>query len=312
VEDATESERRELRKLRADLGPVVLDALEDCKTVEVLLNADGRLWQERLGEPMKEIGAMDAWQAEGLIRTVAAILNTVVTREHCILDGELPDGSRFSAQIPPVVTAPVFAIRKRASAVFRLDQYVEQGIVTPAQQETLRAAVRDHRNLIVSGPVGSGKTTLLNALIAEVDQQERVLIIEDTTELQCASANAVQYRTSETADMTRLVRACLRMRPDRVLVGEVRGSEALDLLMASNLGHPGVMATVHANDARSSLLRLESLISMHPRAPRDIPRLLGEVQPMLVHITRTPGGRVLREIVDVQGYGPAGYCFSQV
>lgn len=307
LDDASEAERRELRKLRADLGPVILNALEDRKTVEVMLNADGRLWQEQLGEPMREIGTMDAWQAEALIRTVAAILKTTVTRENVILDGELPDGSRFSGQIPPVVSSPVFAIRKRASAVFPLSRYVEQGIMTEVQKGLLCAGVRDHRNIVVSGPVGSGKTTLLNALVREIDPAERILIIEDTTELQCSAPNSVQYRTSENADMTRLVRATLRMRPDRVLIGEVRGPEALDFLIACNLGHPGGMATVHANDAKSSLIRLETLVSMHPKAPRDIPRLIGEAQLLLVHITRTKGGQVVREILDVAGYGPDDY-----
>jgi type IV secretion system protein TrbB len=306
-ETVDDARRRELRKLRADLGPLVLGALDDRKTVEVVLNPDGRLWQERLGEPMREIGTMPAWQAEAVIRTVAAILKTTVTRENAILDGELPDGSRFSGQIPPVVSSPVFAIRKRASAVFPLPRYVEQGIMTEAQKEVLSAGVRDHRNIVVSGPVGSGKTTLLNALVREIDPSERILIIEDTTELQCSAPNSVQYRTSETADMTRLVRATLRMRPDRVLIGEVRGPEALDFLIACNLGHPGGMATVHANDARSSLMRLETLVSMHSKAPRDIPRLIGEAQLLLIHITRTKGGRVLREILDVQGYGPDDY-----
>jgi P-type conjugative transfer ATPase TrbB len=307
TDPSDDARRRELRKLHRDLGPVVLDALSDSKTVEVLLNADGRLWQERLGEPMREIGRMEAWQAEAVVRTVAAILKTTVTREAAILDGELPDGSRFSGQIPPVVSAPVFAIRKRASAVFPLSRYVEQGVMTEAQKEALSVGVHGHRNIVVSGPVGSGKTTLLNALVREIDPSERILIIEDTTELQCSAPNCVQYRTSETSDMTRLVRATLRMRPDRVLIGEVRGPEALDFLIACNLGHPGGMATVHANDARNSLLRLETLVSMHPKAPRDIPRLIGEAQLLLIHITRAKGGRVLREILDVQGYGPDGY-----
>jgi type IV secretion system protein VirB11 len=305
--DDSESRRRELAQLRSGLGQVVLSALDEPATVEVLLNADGRLWHERLGENMQEAGKMLPGQAEAFLRCLASILRTTITRENPILDGELPDGSRVSGQIPPIVASPVFAIRKRASAIFPLSQYVEDGIMTEREKQTLCEAVRGHRNMIVSGSVGSGKTTLLNALIQEIDPAERLLVIEDTTEIQCASLNSLHYRASFEVSMTRLVRTSLRMRPDRVLVGEVRGEEALDLLIALNLGHPGGMATIHANDARSSLTRLETLISMNPRAPRDIPKLIGEVQPVLVHINKTKKGRVLREILEVQEYMGGAY-----
>ena len=307
---ADESQRRELRKLRLDLGAVVSEALDNPRTVEVLLNADGTLWEEPLGEPMQSIGAMPAFQAESLIRCVAAILKTTVTRDNPILEGELPDGSRFSAQLPPVVPAPVFSIRKRASAVFPLADYVVRGIMTLGQMETLVEAVRDHRNLLISGGTGSGKSTLGNAILAEITRQfpdERVLVIEDTVELQLSSPNCLQYRTSETVDMRRLLRTTLRMRPDRVIVGEVRGPEALNLLLSWNLGHPGGLATVHANSARAALPRLEMLVSMNPEAPRAIEPFIAEVQPVIAHIERASGGRRLREIIEVQDYTKDGY-----
>jgi type IV secretion system protein TrbB len=302
---------RNLAKLRKDFGEVFLAALADPETVEIVLNADGTLWQERLGEPLQWIGTMTATAADAAMRTLAAYHHTVLTRESPSIECELPlDGSRFAGQIPPIVPAPVFAVRKRASRVFTLQQYVESGIMTPEQKEFLCEAIRDHRNILLSGSVGSGKSTLVNGLIHELTAQypnERLIIIEDTAELQCAAKDYVQYHTSPERSMTDLVRMALRMRPDRILVGEVRSEEALDLLMAWNLGTPGGFATVHSNDAKSSLTRIETLVSMHPRAPRDIPRLIGEVQPILVHIARTKGGRVVREIVDVQGYGKDGY-----
>ena len=260
---------------------------------------------------MQQIGTMTATAADAAMRTLAAYHHTVLTRESPSIECELPlDGSRFAGQIPPIVPAPVFAVRKRASRVFTLQQYVESGIMTPEQKEFLCEAIRDHRNILLSGSVGSGKSTLVNGLIHELTAQypnERLIIIEDTAELQCAAKDYVQYHTSPERSMTDLVRMALRMRPDRILVGEVRSEEALDLLMAWNLGTPGGFATVHANDARSSLTRIETLVSMHPRAPRDIPRLIGEVQPILVHIARTKNSRIVREIVDVQGYGKDGY-----
>jgi type IV secretion system protein TrbB len=315
MSNTDESRQRELRKLRVDLGPVVLAALEDPKTVEVVLNADGRLWQEKLGEPMRDIGTMPVWQAEALIGTVAAILKVTATRENCLLEGELPDGSRFAGQLPPVVSAPTFAIRKHASAVFSLAQYVAGGIMTPRQMEALCTAVRERRNLLVIGGVGSGKTTLCNAIIAEVVRQypdDRLLIIEDTTELQCSAADYVQYRTSEQVNMTRLLRTTLRMRPDRILVGEVRGSEAMDLLFSWNLGHPGGIATLHANDAKSALSRLVMLVSMHPESPKPIEPLIADAELVIVHISRSEGGRKVREILGVTGYDQNSFQVSQL
>jgi type IV secretion system protein TrbB len=304
---------RNLAKLRRDFGPVFLAALEDPETVEIVLNADGTLWQERLGEPLQQIGTMTATAADAAMRTLAAMHHTVMTRESPSIECELWDGSRFAGQIPPLVTAPVFAVRKRASRVFTLDQYVESGVMTPEQKEFLCEAVRDHRNVLVSGSVGSGKSTLVNGLIHELTVQypnERLIIIEDTAELQCSAKDYVQYHTSPERSLTDLVRMALRMRPDRVLVGEVRGSEALDLLVTWNLGHPGGFATLHANDARAALSRLFLLISMNANAPRFIEPFIGEVQPVIVHIERTASGRRVSEIIDVRGYAADKYRFK--
>jgi len=149
---------RRLEKLRRDFGPTFLAALNDPKTIEILLNADGTLWQEKLGGQMEIIGEMSAPRAEAVMRTIAACLNTVITWDHPMLEGELPlDGSRFAGQLPPIVSAPTFAVRKRASSVFSLHQYVEQGIMTPEQKAALRMAIREHENILVIGSTGSGK-----------------------------------------------------------------------------------------------------------------------------------------------------------
>ena len=241
-----------------------------------------------------------------MLRTIAACLQTTITREKPTIECELPlDGSRFAGQIPPVVPAPTFAVRKRASRVFTLDQYVQVGILTPEEKEFLREAIRDHRNILVTGSTGSGKTTFVNSMIGEATAQypaERLIIIEDTGELQCAAANYVQYHTSPERSMTDLVRTSLRMRPDRILVGEVRGPEAFDLLMAWNTGHEGGIATLHANNAQAGLARLVTLVSMHPNAPRLIEPLIGDAVDVLVHIARKEGGagRIVREVLAVE------------
>jgi type IV secretion system protein TrbB len=298
-------------KLERDMGPLLLDALHDPRTVEIMANTDGRLWQERLGEGMKCIGTLRPAQAEAIIKTVAGYHGKEVTRTKPIIEGELPlDGSRFAGQLPPIVLAPTFAIRKKAIAIFPLEQYVSGGIMTAAQMDALKAAVRDHRNILVVGSTGSGKTTLVNAIINEMvlcNPTERVCIIEDTGEIQCAAENFVQYHTSLDVSMTALLRVILRMRPDRILVGEVRGPEALDLLDAWNTGHEGGAATLHANNSLAGLTRLKSLITRNESAPSDIESLIGEAVHVVVHIARTSEGRRVQEIITLSGYENGHY-----
>lgn len=233
-----------------------------------------------------------------------------------LLEGEFPlDGSRFAGQLPPVVSAPTFAIRKKAIAIFTLHQYVEASIMTVKQRDSITSAIAAHRNILVIGGTGSGKTTLINAVIHEMvefDPTERVFIIEDTGEIQCTAKNFVQYHTSPEVSMTALLKITLRMRPNRILVGEVRGPEALDLLMAWNTGHEGGAATLHANNARAGLDRLAMLISMHPDSPKPIEPLIGEAVHVVVHIARTQEGRRVQEIIEVSGYKDGQYIFNQL
>ena len=313
--DKDGTSERQLAKLRKDLGEVFLTALADPETVEVILNADGTLWQERLGKPLQTIGTMSASCADAAMRTIAAYHHATLTRDDPSIECELPlDGSRFAAQIPPIVTAPVFAVRKRASRVFTLQQYVDAGIMTPEQKIFLCDAIRDHRNLLAIGGTGGGKTTLLNAFIRQLTDQypsERLVIIEDTAEIQCAAKDYVQYHTSPDRTMTQLVRMALRMRPDRILVGEVRGPEALDLLMAWNTGHEGGIASLHANNAAAALNRLSTLVAMHPNAPRGmIESLIGEAVDVIVHIARTDKGRVVREVLEVTDFDRAKQTYN--
>ena len=307
VTGAQAARARQIEALRRNLGSDVLRWLEEPSVVEVMLNPDGELWVERLGEGMARAGRMDAVQALALIQSVAALRESVVTAEVPILECELPlDGSRFEALVPPVTEQPVFTLRRKALRIFTLADYVAQGVLTPGQRDVLQEAVRQRENLLVSGGTGSGKSTLLNALLHAVSQEtpdHRLVVIEDTRELQCAAPNAVFLRTCESIDMTRLLRATLRLRPDRIIVGEVRGAEALALLKAWNTGHPGGVGTVHANDALGALIRLGQMIQEAGVPPQ--PELIAQAVQVVVHIRRlneSPGRRV-EEIVRVGGYG---------
>ncbi len=307
---------RAIAKIQRDLGKDLLAALNDPKTVELMLNADGNVWLERLGEPMKRIGKLRQAQAQGIIETTAGVHNKEITRYQPTFEGEFPlDGSRFAAQLPPVVPAPTFAIRKKAISIFTLEQYVENGVMTERQKQVIQQAVKNHKNILVIGGTGSGKTTLVNAIINEMvvnDPSERIFIIEDTGEIQCSAINHVQYHTSLEVDMTALLKTTLRMRPDRILVGEVRGPEALDLLDAWNTGHEGGSATLHANNARSGLDRLRSLITRNANAPSEIEPLIGEVVHIIIHIARTSNGREIQELMEVQGYENGDYITNNL
>ena len=294
----------------------ILSALQDPETVEIMVNADGRIWQEKLGQKIQHIGNIQAAQVEAVIKTVAGFHGKEVNRFNPMIEGEFPlDNSRFAGQLPPIVSSPTFTIRKKAIKIFTLEQYVETGVLSPRHGDVIREAVRKHRNILVIGGTGSGKTTLINAIINEMvrsDPDERIFILEDTGEIQCAAQNFVQYHTTLDVDMTQLLKTTLRMRPDRILVGEVRGPEALDLLDAWNTGHEGGAATLHANDALSGLTRLESLISRNPSAPKEIMPLIAEAVDMVVHITRTPHGRKIQQIIEVQGFKRGSYQIKKL
>lgn len=303
--------KRITERLRRDLGPLVEGALNDPKTTDILLNADGQLWLKRLGEPTRVIGTMEAWRATSVIKTLAGLLGKTVGAKEPILDGELPFGNeRFAGQLPPVVSSPCFAIRKPAITVFPLDSYVEQGIMTQAQCDAIKKAVREHKNILVVGGTGSGKTTLINAVIQEMvdnDPNERVFIIEDTGEIQCSAINCVQYHTTLEVSMTDLLKTTLRMLPDRIIVGEVRGSEALDLLDSWNTGHDGGAGTLHANSAESALQRLKSLVTRNKHAPTDIEPLIAEAVHVIVQINRKSEVRRVEAILEIVGYENGNY-----
>jgi type IV secretion system protein VirB11 len=296
------------------MGPAIAAALEDPEIVEVLLNPDGSLWFDRLGSGRAPSGLkLTSHDAERIIRLVAAHVRVEVHPGAPIVSAELPaTGERFEGVLPPVTRAPVFAIRKRAVGVISLAQYVLDGILTEDQALSLRQAVRDRRNIVIAGGTSSGKTTLANALLQEMAATgDRVIILEDTVELQCMADDHVPLRTKPgVASMTELVRSTLRLRPDRIVVGEVRGPEAIDLMKAWATGHPGGVATLHAGSARGALTRLEQLIQevvvVVPRA------LIAEAVDVVVFICGRGRARRVDEIVRVTGLDADGYRLEPI
>ena len=299
---------RTVRMLRTALGPAVGRLLDESEVVEVMLNPDGRVWVDRLGSGLSEAGfRLSPADGERIIRLVASHVGAEVHGERPRISAELPEtGERFEGLLPPVVTAPTFAIRKPAVAVFSLDDYVGQGIMTAAQAAILRLAVAERRNLLIAGATSTGKTTLANALLKEIAAtRDRVILIEDTRELNCEVANAVALRTKDgVIGLAELVRSSLRLRPDRIPIGEVRGREALDLLKASGTGHPGGIGTIHAGSALGALHRLEQLIQ---EAVARVPRaLIADTIDMIAVLTGRGGQRRLAGIWQVGDLSPAG------
>jgi len=308
----TVSEDRRRAMLRTAMGPAIAGALADPLVIEVMINPDGALRLDRLGEGRVDTGVrFDAPQIERIIRLVASHARTEVHAASPIVSAELPPhgggaGERFEGVLPPVSLAPCFSIRKPATRLYTLMDYVTDGILSADGARLLSLAVVDRRNILVAGGTSSGKTTLANALLAEMAHlDERVILIEDTRELQSPAADTVALRTrAGSVTMADLVRSTLRLRPDRIIVGEVRGGEALDMLKAWNTGHPGGIATIHANSAASALLRVEQLIQ---EAVVTVPRrLIAEAIDMVVFIAGRGSARRVDTIARVTGLDPDG------
>lgn len=301
-----EARSRGARMLRTAMGASISTWLADPQVIEIMLNPDGRLWVDRLGMGLSDSGdRLTAADGERIIRLVAHHVGAEVHSDAPRVSAELPEsGERFEGLLPPVVAAPTFAIRKPAIAVFLLEDYVAAGIMSVQETATLRSGVADRLNILVAGGTGTGKTTLTNALLAEVARTtDRVVLIEDTRELQCRAPNLVAMRTKDgVASLSDLVRSSLRLRPDRIPIGEVRGAEALDLLKAWGTGHPGGIGTIHAGSAMGALRRMEQLIQ---EAVVTVPRaLIAETINLVAVLVREGTGRRLAELARVDGLDP--------
>ena len=291
------------------LGP--LEALvADDEVTDVLVNGPDEVWIERNSIMERcEVSFRDDDDVIAMVRRVISPLGLRIDRAEPAVDARLPDGSRLHAIIPPAaVDGPVVAIRRFHPAITSIEDLVTQGSVDQSTSDELKRAVAEGENVLVAGPTGAGKTTLLNVLCALIPASDRIVAIEDAAELRL-EGHVVRLESRRAniegvGDITMrdLVRHALRLRPDRIVIGEVRGAEALDMVQALNTGHRGSMSTIHANGAREALTRLEALASM---APEDVPHsalrsLTRSAIDVIVAVSRTGGARSVAEVVAVE------------
>ena len=315
INTTDEVNRRNLEKLRREMGDDVRNAMDDPQVLEIMLNPDSKVWVDKIDSGMTYICDMPDVQALQMLGTISHMVGTVINNHNPKVEGELPgDGSRVEGVISPVVQRPVFNIRKKASAIFPLSEYVKSGRATDYDVQILCEAISSRKNILVVGGTGTGKTTFVNAIINEMKNltpKHRLIILEDTLELQCSMENFVSMRTTSDVSMQDLLKITMRQRPDRIIIGEVRGKEALDMLKAWNTGHPGGVCTVHANDARAGLLRIEQLISEVSQSPMR--ELVAEAIDVVVFLVRDPRiGPKLSELIAVDGVHDGQYVFHDL
>lgn len=309
-----DTQRRVVEALRHAMGETIRAGLDDPDVIEVMVNPDGRIWFDRIGQGREATDQVLApADSESILRLLADHVGVVVTAERPLVSATLPlTGERFQGIFPPITAAPSFAIRKPARSVFRLDDYVRRGHLTAGQAGTLRQAIADRLNILIIGGTSSGKTTFANALLADpVFSEDRVVIIEDTPELQCAAPDCLPMVTRKIEPKVTaqdLVVAALRLRPDRIVIGEVRDGAALEMIKAWNTGHPGGLGTLHANSPIDALYRIEDLIGeVSERIPY---RAIASSLNVIVEIKRTPQGRRVSGILRVLGWQDGKYLFD--
>jgi type IV secretion system protein VirB11 len=299
-----EVRRRLIEKMRRELGEDIVGFLDDSGVNEIMLNDDGHVWTFGRGEAVDTGIVMSAARSLSFLGTIASFYGKTIHAEDTILAEVLPiDGSRVNGVIPPTVEMPSFNIRKKATRIFTLDEYAAANRLTENDLRIIRNAIKTRKNFLVVGATGSGKTTLTNAILHEINElcpDHRVISMEDTAELQIPQKNKVRMYTDEHTTMQKLLFSAMRQKPDRIIIGEIRNSAALDLLKSWNTGHPGGVTTLHANSCLEALSRLEMLIL--EAVPNPMQRLIGQAVGLVIYIEPLANGPTVTEIMEVVDY----------
>ncbi len=291
-----------------NLGPDIMRYMHDDNVFEVIVNPDGKLWVDTFSDGFVDTGAvMNPGDTKRIIYAVANFSGQVINiNEDPSLQADIPEtrlfpNCRFQAELPLIVDGPSFNIRKHSKQVFTLEDYVDQGTMTAKQRDIIIQLIHDGKNIIAAGGTKSGKTTLLNAILAEVSKlDERIVTIEDTKELKCTAKNKVALYTTDNVDMDNLLRKTLRLSPNRIVVGECRGKEALTLIDAWSTGHRGGCSTVHSDSALETLYRLEEMVSRVSlnRQEAAIARAIDAV----IYLRYRNTNRRIEEIISVDSF----------
>ena len=281
---------------------------------EIMVNGPEHVFIERAGRIEEVCGVtLRAKSLEVAVRNIARRLGDDISEEKPVLDSRLPDGSRVAAVVPPCSLQGVtLTIRKFNAKHFGIEDLIRIGTITEELADILKTATVNRKNILISGGTGTGKTTLLNILATFIPEHERVLIIEDTAEIQIHAPNLVRFeaRVAQSClpavTIRELLKASLRHRPDRILLGEIRGAEAFDLLQLLNTGHSGTLSTVHANSALQAINRFTScVLQSHVELPyRAIKSNIADSLNLLIHVERRPGQRFVSEVLEIAGYNP--------
>lgn len=287
----------------------------DPEISEIMVNGSARVFIEREGRLEHVPGvSIEERSLQVAVKNIARRLGDEISDERPLLDSRLPDGSRVAAVFPPCsIGGTTLTIRKFASRLYSADELVRNGTLPTQVLERIRCAMRNRQNILISGGTSTGKTTLLNALAGLIDPADRLVVIEDTAELHFDHSNVVRFEARREqvglpgVSIRDLVKATLRHRPDRILLGEVRGAEAFDLLQALNTGHSGTLTTIHANSATQAITRLTScVLQSGVELPfQAIRSSIGDSIHLLVHIERKDGRRFVSQVVEVERYDPA-------
>lgn len=285
--------------------------LDDDDVIEIMLNPDKKIWIDTLTEGRKFTGLLlDPVRALSIINTIASHMKTTIDRENPTLSAELPQsGSRFEA----VLTGanPVFTIRKKAILVFTLDDYVKNKNLTEIQKTTIINSIKEKQNILIVGGTSTGKTTFANACIDEMSElNERLVILEDTEELQCTADDYVPLKTNDNADLRRLLKSTMRLRPDRIIVGEIRDGVALDLLTAWNSGHSGGLTTIHSDSAIGGLKQLEQYVQRVSISKQE--ELIAKVVNVIIVLERIGVQRKITSITKVKGFENGKYVLEEI